>query len=147
MGEDLKTRGLAPLGELSDYRVVEGNPDIRGWEVYGADSVRIGEVKELLVDTAAKKARYMVVTLDRTVPKGLRERDVVVAVGHARLDDALERVYADDATLATAHSLPHYTRAFLDQAGEMVSADHGQSPLDVDRAHGAREAPPKKPPA
>ncbi|MDP2307008.1 MAG: PRC-barrel domain-containing protein [Pseudomonadota bacterium] len=99
---------LAPLGELEDYKVKEGNPDIRRWEVFGADSLRIGEVRELIVDTGAMKARYMVIVLDRTLPNVAGERRVLVPIGRARLDDALDRVYLDDVTIATAHALPDY---------------------------------------
>ncbi|MES2637886.1 MAG: PRC-barrel domain-containing protein [Myxococcota bacterium] len=111
-------RRLAPLGELEDYRVKEGNPDIRGWEAYGADSLRIGEVRELIVDTAAMKARYMVLSLDRTLPNVEGDRRVIVPIGRARLDDALDRVYLDDVTIATAHTLPVYDAVLLDAEKE-----------------------------
>jgi hypothetical protein len=111
-------RRLAPLGELEDYRVKEGNPDIRGWEAYGADSLRIGEVRELIVDTAAMKARYMVLSLDRTLPNVEGDRRVIVPIGRARLDDALDRVYLDDVTIATAYTLPAYDAELLDAEKE-----------------------------
>lgn len=104
---------LAPLGELDDYRVKEGNPDIRGWEAYGADSLRLGEVRELVVDTHAMKARYMIIALDRTLPNVEADRRVLVPIGRARLDDALDRVYLDDTSVATAYTLPNYDAAAL----------------------------------
>ncbi len=109
MAEQVMERGrLCPLGELADYRVSEGNPDIRGWDVFGNDSLRLGEVRELIVDTEAMKARYMVVSLDRTLPNVQGDRRVLVPVGRARLDDALDRVYLEDVTVATANTLPDY---------------------------------------
>lgn len=55
---------VTPLRTLHNYRIAEGDPDVRGWEVLGADSGKIGEVDDLLVDTRALKARYLEVALD-----------------------------------------------------------------------------------
>jgi hypothetical protein len=51
MKQDTKIGRLATLGGLRDYRVADGSPDIRRWEVFAADSRRIGVVRELIVDT------------------------------------------------------------------------------------------------
>jgi len=59
---------VTPLRSLHNYRIAEGYPDVRGWEVLGADGRKIGEVDDLLVDTKALKARYLEVTLD---PEGI----------------------------------------------------------------------------
>ena len=55
---------IAALRNLRGYRIAEGDPDIRGWEVVGGDGQRIGEVNDLLVDTAAGKACYLDIQLD-----------------------------------------------------------------------------------
>lgn len=55
---------ITALRNLKGYRVTEGDPDIRGWEVVGGDGLRIGEVNDLLVDTAAGKVRYLDIQLD-----------------------------------------------------------------------------------
>ncbi|HEX9940789.1 MAG TPA: PRC-barrel domain-containing protein [Thermoanaerobaculia bacterium] len=55
---------ITPLGRLHNYRIAEGDPDVRGWEVLGADSRKIGEVDDLLVDTQALRVRYLDVILD-----------------------------------------------------------------------------------
>jgi sporulation protein YlmC with PRC-barrel domain len=44
---------LARLSELGDYKVADGEPDIRGWEVRTISGRQLGEVTELLVDTEA----------------------------------------------------------------------------------------------
>ncbi len=44
-------RRLIPLRDLDDYKVAEGEPDIRGWNVYTATGREIGEIEDLLVDT------------------------------------------------------------------------------------------------
>ncbi|HSG39153.1 MAG TPA: PRC-barrel domain-containing protein, partial [Thermoanaerobaculia bacterium] len=63
LDEALPTR-VSPLRSLHNHRISDGDPDVRGWEVYGADSRRIGRVDDLLVDTEAMKTRYLAVTLD-----------------------------------------------------------------------------------
>jgi len=63
LDEALPTR-VSPLRSLHNHRITEGDPDVRGWEVYGADNRRIGRVDDLLIDTDSSKARYLAVTLD-----------------------------------------------------------------------------------
>lgn len=63
LDEALPTR-VAPLRSLHNHRITDGDPDVRGWEVYGADNRRIGRVDDLLVDPEARRARYLAVTLD-----------------------------------------------------------------------------------
>lgn len=55
---------IAALRNLQGYRVAHEDPDIRGWEVVGGDGLRIGEVNDLLVDTAAGKVCYLDIQLD-----------------------------------------------------------------------------------
>ena len=63
LDEALPTR-VSPLRSLHNHRITEGDPDVRGWEVYGADNRRIGRVDDLLIDTDSSRARYLAVTLD-----------------------------------------------------------------------------------
>ncbi|MDP2314321.1 MAG: PRC-barrel domain-containing protein [Pseudomonadota bacterium] len=117
---------LAPLGELDGFRVANGHPDLRGWELYGADSLRLGEVRDLVVDTDAMKARYMIVKLDRTLPNVNGDRQVLIPVRKARLDDSLDRVYLDDVTVANAYTLPDYRPDSLSAGSEQVLLGAGQ---------------------
>lgn len=55
---------VAALRNLRGYKVAEGDPDVRGWEVVGGDGLRIGTVNDLLVDTVEGKARYLDIELD-----------------------------------------------------------------------------------
>ena len=61
---DENIQGLAPLSELDGFKVAEGDPDIRGWDVLASDGSKVGEVEDLVVDTAAMKVRYIDVELD-----------------------------------------------------------------------------------
>jgi hypothetical protein len=56
--------------EGSGYKVAEGDPDVRGWDVMDRDGGRIGEVDDLLIDTEAMQVRYLEVRLDRRLVHG-----------------------------------------------------------------------------
>lgn len=71
---------VAALRNLRGYKVADGDPDVRGWEVAGGDGLRIGTVNDLLVDTVAGKARYLDIELDpglylKATPTGLPAED------------------------------------------------------------------------
>lgn len=53
-----------PLSRLHDCQIVEGDPDVRGWAVLGADGKQVGAVSDLLVDTDAGQVRYLDVAID-----------------------------------------------------------------------------------
>lgn len=63
--DEAMPRGSAvPLRRLHNVRISEGDPDVRGWDVIGADGHRMGEVDDLLVDSEAMRVRYLDVILD-----------------------------------------------------------------------------------
>ncbi len=64
LDEALPGPSVTPLSRLHNYRISEGDPDVRGWDVFGADGQRIGTVDDLLVDTEALNVRYLDVNLD-----------------------------------------------------------------------------------
>ena len=78
---------LAPLGELDKYQVAGNQPDIRGWEVRGTENRRIGSVHDLIVDVVALEVRYLVVSLDGELTGDDAERQVLMPIAPASLDD------------------------------------------------------------
>jgi len=77
---------LRRLSEADDFEVAENEPDIRGWDVMLSDGTKIGEVDDLMVDTAMMKAAYIDVDLDRKA-LGLDEsRHALVPIARADLD-------------------------------------------------------------
>src|SRR4029450_8295866 len=44
-------RRLVPMRDLHHYKVVAGEPDIRGWSVVTATGRELGDIEDLLVDT------------------------------------------------------------------------------------------------
>jgi hypothetical protein len=79
-------RRIIPLGEMRDYEVAEGHPDVRGWRVDSTDGVEIGRVHELLVDVDGMRTRYLDVRLTHEIAATPGDRDVLVPIGAARLD-------------------------------------------------------------
>ncbi|HEU0052581.1 MAG TPA: PRC-barrel domain-containing protein, partial [Longimicrobium sp.] len=77
---------VVPLNRLDDFKVADGDPDVRGWDVVAADGRKIGEVDELLIDTGAMKVRYLDVEVDRGMIAGGDDRHVLIPIGYARLE-------------------------------------------------------------
>ncbi|HWM92656.1 MAG TPA: PRC-barrel domain-containing protein [Thermoanaerobaculia bacterium] len=76
---DTERSRVTPLRNLRGYKVAEGDPDVRDWEVVGGDGRRIGTVNDLLVDEAAGKVRYLDIELDsglyrQGTPTGLADQ-------------------------------------------------------------------------
>src|SRR5215204_4390832 len=82
--DSMKHRRLQEM-DRSDFEIVKGEPDIRGWDVKNSTGLKIGEVEELIVDAQQKKVRYMVVDLDDNELK-LDHRKVLIPIGLAQLD-------------------------------------------------------------
>src|SRR5687767_2014262 len=125
---------IAPLGELDDFKVAEGDPDIRGWDVTTQQGDKVGEVDELLVDTQALKVRYIAVDLDENVAGS--DRKVLVPIGAAQLDDDEDRVLVLGISADQFATLPEYRR-------EEFNRDYESSLLskfDRDRTEDAGDA-------
>lgn len=99
--------GLVPLDEADDYKIAEGNPDPRGWDVV-ASGTKVGEVDMLIADLGAMKVRYLDVELDKQFAR-TEDRHVLIPVGAARLDDDNDRVLLEGMTSETLLGLPLYT--------------------------------------
>lgn len=58
---------LYNLDELSDYKVSDGYPDVRGWDVKDIDNRVIGKVENLLVNKEATRVVYLDVEVDKSI--------------------------------------------------------------------------------
>lgn len=101
---------IVPLDQLDDFKVAEGDPDVRGWDVIASDGTKVGEVEELLVDTDAMKVRYLAVERDTGWFDTSDEPAVLVPIGAARLDTDDDRVIVESITSADFRSMPAYRR-------------------------------------
>jgi sporulation protein YlmC with PRC-barrel domain len=99
---------IVPLDQLEDYRIAEGDPDVRGWDVLSSDGRRIGEVENLLVDTAAMKVRYLNVEMDSDLMEGDQTRHILIPIGYARLDRKDDQIFVDGLDSASLKTIPAY---------------------------------------
>ena len=106
---------IARLSDLSDWELKDDQPDVRGWNVVGADGTRVGDVHELLADPSARRVRY----LDIEVADGDAsvDRHVAVPIGAARIDENAKNVTISAAGTGI-HELPRYSGGAPDRAYE-----------------------------
>lgn len=104
--DNMKHRRLQEL-DRSDFEIVNGEPDIRGWDVKDSAGKKIGEVEELIVDAQQKKVRYMVIDMDNNELK-LDHRKVLMPIGLAELDKKDDDVILSNVLPQQLHSLPDY---------------------------------------
>lgn len=114
--ENMKHRRLQEL-DRSDFEIVEGEPDIRGWDVRNSAGQKIGEVEELILDAQNKKVRYMVVDLDDN-ELDLDDRRVLIPIGLAELDKDDDDVLLPSVTVEHLRALPKYDEDKLDEEME-----------------------------
>jgi uncharacterized protein (TIGR02271 family) len=106
---------VVPLDQLDDFKVAEGDPDVRGWEVVSSDGRKIGDVDTLLVDTAAMKVRYLDVDVEDDLLEGSNDQDrhILIPIGYARLDQDDDRIFVDTLNSSDIRTLPAYTHEGL----------------------------------
>jgi hypothetical protein len=71
---------LRAMSELSGYTIEKGDPDPRGWSVFGFDNHRIGSVVDLLVDIQAMKVRQLLVATSNDEGRDSEADESLVAI-------------------------------------------------------------------
>ncbi len=153
---------LARLSDMDDFKVADGEPDIRGWDVKTADGQKLGDVDDLLVDTATLQVRYIVVELESEFAADKDHRHALAPIGSARLDDDEDDVLLPLRTADIA-ALPPYTHGDVTRdyevlllerygaaAGRTGSTEHtddfyGSDHFDERRAFAGRRAKAERP--
>jgi photosynthetic reaction center H subunit len=116
--EDVRTASpagdsrLARISELSDYEVADHHPDVRGWDVVASDGHKIGDVKDLVADTAAMKVRYLDVELDNDHRRNDEESRVLIPIEHAQLIEDDDVVRLDAVASSQAREIPTHRGTF-----------------------------------
>ncbi|HEY0971489.1 MAG TPA: PRC-barrel domain-containing protein [Gemmatimonadales bacterium] len=114
---------LTPFSKLN-WKISDGDPDIRGWEVRTVGGRVIGKVNDLLVDEAAREVVMLEVDLDGT------DRHALAPIRAADIDRDLRVVRIDSSDVDG--DLPWLSRRGTTEAeAQRFSADY-------DRAYGAR---------
>ncbi|HUH27489.1 PRC-barrel domain-containing protein [Gelidibacter sp.] len=62
-----QNKHLYYINELSDYKISDGYPDVRGWDVKDIDNRVIGKVDDLLVNKDAERVVYLDVEVDKSI--------------------------------------------------------------------------------
>lgn len=110
---DSMTDRIVPLDQLNDFKVAEGDPDVRGWDVLSSDGRKIGEVDNLLVDTTAMKVRYLDVDIEQGLLENDPDRHILIPIGYARLDEDDDQIFVDRLTATTLKEIPAYRAGSL----------------------------------
>ncbi len=129
---DNRTDRIVPLDQMDDFKVAEGDPDVRGWEVLSADGSKIGEVDNLLIDPAAMKVRYLDVDIDDDLIGDDEDRHVLIPIGFARLDEDDDQIFVDSLDRATLSRIPAYRHEPITR--EYETSLHGYFGTDAQAA-------------
>jgi uncharacterized protein (TIGR02271 family) len=106
--ESIDTSNLMPLSRMSDFKVADNDQDVRGWKVIARDGDTIGKVDDLLIDTNARRVRYLGVDLDRNLLSGRSHSGhVLIPIESVRLDRH-DRVLLDSVGSSEIFTLPTY---------------------------------------
>jgi hypothetical protein len=100
-----------------DYKVASDDPDVRGWDVLDSTGNKIGEVDELIVDTAAMKVRYLEVDVDNDLFDVDDDHHILIPIGSATLEHSSKNVMVPTLDKNAIASYPAYR-------GETISRDY-----------------------
>lgn len=103
--------------DRSDFGVVDGDPDIRGWDVRVSSGHKAGEVEDLIIDAQKRKVRYMIVDMaDNEL--SLPPRRVLIPIGLAELHRDDDDVLIPGVGTEQLRALPAYDADRLDDEAE-----------------------------
>jgi sporulation protein YlmC with PRC-barrel domain len=116
INENNKTTYLQELS-ASDYEIADHQPDINGWEIIDSLGDEVGEVRDLIFDSNAKKVRYIVAELDFEIeePQDYDPKVVLIPIGVVDLDSDNDEVVLKDFVATQLLSLPSY------ESGKIIS--------------------------
>ena len=112
MALDENVNEYSHLEELggSDYEIVDGEPNVKGWDVKNGAGEKVGEVDELLFDPQARKVRYLIVDLDDNELDLEDDREVLIPIGVAELHEKDDQVLVPNVTAEQLNELPAYEK-------------------------------------
>ena len=110
--ENNETNKTTYLQELSgsDFEIADHQPDINGWEIIDSMGNEVGQVKDLIFDSSARKVRYIVAELDFETDER-HDSDpgvVLIPIGVVALDSDNDEVVIKDFAANQLLSLPAY---------------------------------------
>jgi sporulation protein YlmC with PRC-barrel domain len=112
---------LYELKELEPSKILGSNPDIRGWDAFTSDGIRLGRIDELLVDKESGRIRYLVIYIDKEFIYNAGNR-ILIPIGLASLGINADKVLIDIGR-SNFKSYPIFK-------GEIISREYEESLLN-----------------
>lgn len=112
------------LEELKHFQVVDGDNDIRGWEVRAPEGAVIGKVEDLIVDEAERRVRYVEIKVDRVALNTDKDRRVLVPIGAVGLNPEKKDVLLERLPLQGLAGVPPYERGPITRDYETSLRDY-----------------------
>jgi len=113
---------LVELGG-SDYKIKDGQPNIKGWPVKDNTGQKFGKVDELIFNPSSKKVRYIVVNL-KDNDFNLDSRKVLVPIGKANLHENDDDVILPGVRAEQLRGLPDYKEGEITPSTESTVRNH-----------------------
>jgi len=133
---DEAIRPLVHSHDLDHFKIPDGDPDPRGWDVKTADGRDLGKVSDLLVDTETGRVRYLELAVDKDVVKAGAREYYLIPIGEARLDDARDDVVVN-LSAADLANVPVYERGRVSRTYEQSLRTYVRDRPGRQRAAGA----------
>jgi hypothetical protein len=115
------------MKDLGNYKLVDGEPDIRGWHVFTATGRELGDVEELLVDPDMGEVVMVDVDLKRD------DRHTLAPIKAAWIDREHRRVVLNTSMFDVDDDIPA-----LGRRAELIERDHVKRFNErYERAYGA----------
>lgn len=129
----------ARLQDLADFKVADGDSDLRGWRVLAADGTAVGRVEHLIADRSAMKIRYLEVGLARAESSTRDPEDVLIPLEHVDLDKTTSEVRLRSMRHAEVLSLPRFVGLPIDEGFEQrLGASFGKAANRVPQSSSRR---------
>jgi hypothetical protein len=119
---------LTRLKDLRQFKIVDGEPDIRGWNVYSATGRELGEIEDLLVDTDLEEVVMVDVDLKRD------DRHTLAPIKAAWIDREHKRVVLNTSMFDVDGSLLPREEVRARRATPMIDAPVTGVPDEYDTA-------------
>lgn len=111
---------IVPLKAAKDFKLSKGDPDVRGWNVFGADGERVGVVSEMLVDPGELKIRYLDVDILEDLFTLKEDRHVLIPLEEVELRERGNDIWIKHVPAEAVARLPAYSGGPVDPGMEEI---------------------------
>ncbi|HEX6924338.1 MAG TPA: PRC-barrel domain-containing protein [Longimicrobiaceae bacterium] len=111
---------VVPLSDAKEFKLEKGAPNLKGWNVFGADGERVGVISQLLVDPTALKVRYVDVDVHEDLYRLRDDRHVLVPLEMIDLRERGNDAWVEGLSAREVAALPAYTGGPVPPVMEMA---------------------------